>query len=149
MSLTNEINQEIKQAMLSKEKDKLEALRAVKTAFTLARTEKSGGVELSNEEELKIIQKLVKQRKDSAEIFREQGRDDLADKELMEMEVIKVFMPAQMDEAELRAYLTKLIRELGASSMQDMGKVMGSATKALAGKADGKLISGIVRELLS
>lgn len=135
--------------MLAREKDKLEALRAVKTAFTLARTEKSAGEELTADEELKIIQKLVKQRKDSADIYKEQDRTDLYDKEILEMEVIKVFMPAQMDEAELRAYLENLIKELGASSMQDMGKVMGAASRALAGKADGKAISAIVRELLS
>lgn len=149
MSLTETINQEIKKAMLAREKDKLEALRAVKTAFTLARTEKSAGEELTADEELKIIQKLVKQRKDSADIYKEQDRTDLYDKEILEMEVIKVFMPAQMDEAELRAYLENLIKELGASSMQDMGKVMGAASRALAGKADGKAISAIVRELLS
>ena len=134
--------------MLAREKDKLEALRAVKTAFTLARTEKSAGTELTEDEELKIIQKLVKQRKDSADIYKEQNRSDLYDKEILEMEVIKVFMPAQMDDATLRAYLQDLITEMGASSMQDMGKIMGAASKALAGKADGKVISGIVRELL-
>ncbi|MFC2129624.1 GatB/YqeY domain-containing protein [Bacteroidota bacterium] len=148
MSLTETINEEIKKAMLAREKDKLEALRSVKTAFTLARTEKSGATVLSEDEELKIIQKLVKQRKDSADIYKEQNRNDLYEKEMMEMEVIKVFMPAQMDEAELRIYLESLIKELGASSMQDMGKVMGAASKALAGKADGKVISGIVRDLL-
>ncbi len=149
MSLTETINQEIKKAMLAREKVKLEALRSVKTAFTLARTEKAAGEELSGDEELKIIQKLVKQRKDSADIYKEQGRGDLYDKEMMEMEFISVFMPAQMDEAELRTYLEKLIADLNASSMQDMGKVMGSASKALAGKANGKAISVIVRELLS
>lgn len=134
--------------MLAREKDKLEALRSVKTAFTLSRTEKSIGEELSAEEEIKIIQKLVKQRKDSAEIYKEQGRDDLYDKEVKEMEVIKVFMPAQMDESEIRSYLESLIKELGAESMKDMGRVMGTASKTLSGKADGKLISTIVRELL-
>lgn len=148
MSLTETINQEIKKAMLAREKDKLEALRSVKTAFTLARTEKSGEHELSEDEEIKIIQKLVKQRKDSADIYKEQGRDELYEKEIMEMNVIKVFMPAQMEEAEVRQYLEGLIRELGAASMKDMGRVMGTASKALAGKADGKLISTIVRELL-
>ncbi len=148
MSLTETINQEIKNAMLAREKDRLEALRAVKTAFTLARTEKSAGSVLTDEEELKIIQKLVKQRKDSADIYKEQGRDDLYDKEVIEMEVIKVFMPAQMDEQEIKAFLENLIKELGAESMKDMGKVMGAASKALAGKADGKIISVLVRELL-
>lgn len=149
MTLTETINQEIKKAMLAREKDKLEALRAVKTAFTLARTEKSGGVELTEDEEIKIIQKLVKQRKDSADIYKEQGRSDLYEKEILEMDVISVFMPSQMDDAELHAYLVNLVNELGASSMQEMGKVMGAASKALAGKADGKAISVIVRQLLS
>jgi uncharacterized protein len=148
MSLTETINKEIKNAMLAREKGKLEALRSVKTAFTLARTEKSGAIELTSEEEGKIIQKLVKQRKDSADIYKEQGRDDLYEKEILEMDVIKVFMPAQMDESEIRSYLDGLIKELGAESMADMGRVMGPASKALAGKADGKLISTIVRELL-
>lgn len=134
--------------MLAREKGKLEALRSVKTAFTLARTEKSGGVELSTEEEIKIIHKLVKQRKDSADIYMEQGREDLYEKEVMEMDVIKVYMPAQMDEAEIRTYLQNLIKELGAESMKDMGRVMGTASKALAGKADGKIISTVVRVLL-
>lgn len=134
--------------MLAREKGKLEALRSVKTAFTLARTEKSGGVELSTEEEIKIIHKLVKQRKDSADIYKEQGRADLYEKEVMEMDVIKVYMPAQMDEAEIRTYLQNLIKELGAESMKDMGRVMGTASKALAGKADGKIISTVVRVLL-
>ncbi len=134
--------------MLAREKGKLEALRSVKTAFTLTRTEKPVGVELTSEEEGKIIQKLVKQRKDSADIYKEQGRDDLYDKEIMEMDVIMVYMPTQMDEAEIRSYLEGLIKELGAESMKDMGRVMGTASKALAGKADGKIISKIVRELL-
>lgn len=134
--------------MLARDKGKLEALRSVKTAFTLARTEKSGGVELSTEEEIKIIHKLVKQRKDSADIYKEQGRADLYEKEVMEMDVIKVYMPAQMDEAEIRTYLQNLIKELGAESMKDMGRVMGTASKALAGKADGKIISTVVRVLL-
>ena len=149
MSLTDTINAEIKKAMLAKEKERLEALRAVKTAFTMARTEKRGDQELSEDEELKIVQKLVKQRKDSADIYKEQAREDLYAKEVAEAEVISEFMPKQMDEVELREYLTKLIAEMGASSMQQMGMVMGRATKELAGKADGKLISSLVRELLA
>jgi len=135
--------------MLAREKDKLEALRSVKTAFTLARTEKPSGTELSSDEEIKIIQKLVKQRKDSADIYKEQNRDDLYQKEILELDVIKVYMPAQMDEAEIRTFLQGLIKEMGAESMKDMGAVMGGASKALAGKADGKVISVIVRELLA
>ncbi len=134
--------------MLAREKIKLEALRSVKTAFTLARTEKPAGSELSPEEEIKIIQKLVKQRKDSADIYKEQGREDLYQKEIQELDVIKVYMPAQMDEAEIRTYLQSLVKEMAAESMKDMGAVMGAASKALAGKADGKVISVIVRELL-
>ena len=149
MELTRTINDEIKKAMLAREKDRLEALRAVKTAFTLAMSSKGAGAELTDEEELKIIQKLVKQRKDSADIYKEQGREDLFQKEMLEHDVIAAFMPAQMDEQEIRSFLEKLIGEMGATSMQQMGPVMGRATKELAGKADGKLISTIVRQLLS
>lgn len=148
MELTKTINDEIKKAMLAKDKDRLEALRAVKTAFTLAKTEKAAGSELSDQEEVKIVQKLVKQRKDSAAIYKEQGREDLYQKEMLEHDVIAAFMPAQMAEEEVRAYLEKLVEELGATSMQQMGAVMGRATSELSGKADGKLISSVVRELL-
>ena len=135
--------------MLAREKDRLEALRSVKTAFTLAKSEVGAGHELSDEEAVKIIQKLVKQRKDSAQIYKEQNRMDLHDKEMLEFDVISAFLPKQMEEDEIRAYLTRLIGEMNAGSMQQMGPVMGRATKELAGKADGKLISSIVRELLS
>lgn len=135
--------------MLSREKDKLEALRSIKAAFIVARTEKGADHTLSESDELKIIQKLVKQRRDSADIYKEQKREDLYEKEMFEYEVINAFMPKQMDEAEIRTYITALIGEMGASSMQQMGPVMGRATKELSGKADGKIISGIVRELLS
>ena len=149
MSLTDTINQEIRSAMLAKAKDRLEALRAVKAAFMLASTEKAVGEGLNEAEELKIIQKLVKQRKDSAEIYKEQNRDDLYEKEVMEQKVIAEFMPAQMEEAEIRTFVENLIKEMGATSMQQMGAVMGRASKELSGKADGKVISGIVRELLA
>lgn len=149
MSLTDTINSEIKAAMLARNKDRLEALRAVKTAFVLAKTQKRVGDELSEDEELKIVQKLAKQRKDSADIYREQKRDDLFDKEMLEYAVIKEFIPAQMDEAAIRLYLKELIAEIGATSMQQMGQVMGRATKELAGKAEGKMISVVVKELLS
>jgi len=148
MLLSEIINQDLKKAMLAKEKDKLEALRAIKTAFTLERTSKSAGVELTGEEELKIIQKLIKQRKESAQIYKEQNRDDLAEKELLEAEVIEAYMPDQISNDELRTYLVDLIAELGASGMKDMGRVMGQATKVLAGKAEGKAISALVKELL-
>ena len=149
MSLFETINEELKTAMRNKQKDRLEAIKAIKTAFLLARTEKGASHELSEAEELKIIQKLVKQRQDSADIYKEQGREDLYEKEMTEKAVISEFMPEQMDETALRAHLSRIISEMGADSMQQMGPVMGRATKELAGKADGKMISQIVRELLS
>ena len=135
--------------MLAREKDKLEALRSIKAAFLIGRSEKSADHVLTEAEELKIIQKLVKQRQDSADIYRQQGRDDLYKKEMFEFEIINQYMPAQMTEEEVRKFLKELITKLGASSIQQMGQVMGQATKELSGKADGKMISGIVRELLS
>ena len=149
MSLTEQINADLKSAMKNKEKEKLEALRAIKTAFTLAKTEKSAGAELSEDEELKIIQKLVKQRKDSADIYKGQGREDLAEKELSEAEVISVYLPKQLSNEELEQKLEEIITKVGASGPQDMGKVMGMATKELSGKAEGKLIAQKVKELLS
>ncbi|MDA3822795.1 MAG: GatB/YqeY domain-containing protein [Bacteroidales bacterium] len=148
MSLADTINEEIKKAMLAKDKERLEPLRAVKSAFMLARSEHSADYVLSEDEELKIIQKLVKQRKDSADIYKEQNREDLYEKEMMDYKVISEYMPTQMDEAEVRVFLEGLIKEMGAESMQQMGQVMGRASKELTGKADGKMISVIVRELL-
>ncbi|MGC9341820.1 MAG: GatB/YqeY domain-containing protein [Bacteroidales bacterium] len=148
MKVSDKINEDLKQAMREKQKEKLEALRAVKTAFTLAKTEKTAGTELSDDEELKILQKLVKQRKESAVIYREQNRPELAEKEEAEADYISEYLPEQMSEEKLTAYLENLIKEMGASGMQDMGKVMGRATSDLSGKADGKMISGIVRKLL-
>lgn len=149
MSLFDTINEELKTAMRSRDKIRLEALRAIKTAFLLARSEKGASHTLSEEDEIKIIQKLAKQRQDAADIYNEQGRQELYEKEMAEKEVISAFMPSQMDEEELREKLAALIEEMGAESMQQMGPVMGRATKELAGKADGKMISQIVRELLS
>lgn len=149
MSLFEIINEELKTAMRSRDKQRLEALRAVKTAFLLARSEKGASHTLSEQDELKIIQKLVKQRLDSAQIYKEQGREDLYEKEMTEKEVISEFMPEQMSNEELREKITQIISEMGAEGMQQMGPVMGRATKDLAGKADGKAISQIVRELLS
>lgn len=149
MSLTEQINADLKSAMKNKEKEKLEALRAIKTAFTLAKTEKSAGAELTEDEELKIVQKLVKQRKDSAEIYKGQNREDLSEKELSEAEVISVYLPKQLSEAELVEKLNEIISKVGASGPQDMGKVMGMATKELSGKAEGKLIAQKVKEILS
>lgn len=148
MSISEKISEDLKQAMKQRQKEKLEALRAVKTAFTLAKTEKGAGAELNNAEELKILQKLVKQRKDSASVYREQNRPELAEKEESEAEVISEYLPGQMSEEEITSYLKKLVADLGAESMKDMGRVMGKASAELSGKADGKMISGIVRQLL-
>lgn len=148
MSLENTINTEIKQAMLSKNESRLTALRAIKSALLLANTEKGKG-EMNEQEEAKILQKLIKQRKDSATIYKEQNRNDLLEKEEAEIQVIEEFLPEQLSEEEVRAEITKVIEQTGASSMKDMGKVMGLANKNMAGKAEGKLISTIVREMLS
>lgn len=149
MNYTDLINDDLKKAMLAREKEKLEAIRAVKTAFLLARTDKGAGSVLEEAEEVKILQKLVKQRKDSAAIYMEQNRPELAEKELLEASIIGKYLPAQMSEQEITEVVKRIISESGASGMKDMGKVMGLATKELAGKADGKLISGVVRQLLA
>jgi uncharacterized protein YqeY len=149
MSLSNKIAEEMKQAMKAKDKARLEALRSIKSAVMLALTEKAKGSELSEEEELKILQRLQKQRKDSLEIYEQQNRADLAEEERSQLAVIEDFLPKQMKPEELKAYLAELISKVGASSPRDMGKVMGVASKELAGKADGKTISGVVRELLA
>ena len=149
MSLFDTVSEDIKKAMLAKEKEKLEALRSVKAAFLLARTEAGAGGELTLEAELKIVQKLVKQRRESAEIYQQQNRHDLADKELLEASVIEQYLPAQMSEQELEAALKTIIERVGAKAPSDMGKVMGIATKELSGKADGKAISTKVKQLLA
>lgn len=149
MSLSNHIAEEIKNAMRAKDKVRLEALRSIKSAILLAQTDKGSSGELSEADEQKILQKLQKQRKDSLDIYKQQGREDLAAEEEAQLAIISAFLPEQMGEDELREYLTGLIGELGASGPQDMGKVMGTATKNLAGKADGKTISSIVRTLLT
>ena len=148
MRLLNQIDQEIKKAMLAKEKDKLVALRAIKSALLLAKTEK-GSSELSEEAETKLLQKLVKQRKESSEIYQQQGRNDLAEKELDEAKIIENYLPAQMSDEELTHSIKAIIDEVGASTMADMGKIMGIATKKLAGKAEGKAIADKVKSLLS
>jgi uncharacterized protein YqeY len=148
MSLFDTVSEDIKKAMLAKEKDKLESLRAIKAAFLTARTEVGAGGELSPDAELKIVQKLVKQRRDSAEIYQQQNRQDLADKELLEASFIEPYLPAQMSEQDLETALKAIIERVGAKAPSDMGKVMGVATKELSGKADGKGISVKVRELL-
>jgi uncharacterized protein len=148
MAFIDIINDDIKKAMLNKEpKDKLEALRAIKAALLLAKTEKAD-VELTDDLCFKVLNKLVKQRKESAEIYQSQNRSDLADKELFEAKVIEAYLPAQMTEAEIEAVIKTVIEKVNAKAPSDMGKVMGAATKELAGKADGKIISAIVKKLL-
>ena len=149
MSLKEQIDADIKKAMLEKNKDDLRALRAIKSMILLAETEKGAGGGLSPEAEMKILQKAAKQRMDSIALYREQHRDDLADAEQAELDVIKRYLPEQLSEEALEAKLKEIIEKTGASSMRDMGKVMGIATKELAGKADGKTISQAVKKLLS
>jgi uncharacterized protein YqeY len=149
MSLFDKINDDIKTTMLAREKEKLEALRAIKAAFLIAKTEKGAPAELTSEMELKIIQKLIKQRKESAEIFISQGRKDLYDKETLEASVIEQYLPKQLDAEELKKILKTIIEKVGAKAPSDMGKVMGVASKELAGKADGKLIAETVKALLA
>lgn len=149
MELENKINADIKQAMIAKESQKLEALRAIKAALLLAKTSKdSSGGELSEETGMKIIQKLVKQRQESAGIYKTSGRSDLAEQELFQASVIETFLPKQMSEDEIQAGLKKIIQETGASSVKDMGKVMGMASKEFAGKADNKTVADLVKKLL-
>ncbi|WP_343689569.1 GatB/YqeY domain-containing protein [Chitinophaga sp.] len=149
MSLELNINAAIKTAMLAKAEADLRALRAIKAAILHAKTAEGFSGELSEADETKLLQKLAKQRKDSLDIYRQQNREDLAAKEEEELVVIEKYLPKQMDEAELKAAIQAIITETGASSPADMGKVMGVATKQLAGKADGKAISGLVKELLA
>ena len=149
MSLQEKVMQELKTAMKTKDQVSLESLRAIKSALLLAQTEKGAGGAISEQEELKILQKLVKQRKDSAAIFQEQGREDLAAPELAQAAVIEKFLPKQLSEEEIEEVVDRVISQTGATDMKDMGKVMGMATKELAGKADGKTISGIVRKKLA
>ena len=148
MSLESQLMNDLKEAMKAKDQAALRAIRAAKAAILLFKTDGSGK-ELDETSEIKLVQKLVKQRQDSLDIYEKQGREDLAIVEREEIEVLKNYLPKAMSEDELRTYLTNLIQELGASSMQDMGKVMGAANAQLAGKADGRTISGIVRELLT
>jgi hypothetical protein len=149
MSLEQKIMTELKTAMLAKDEKGLRSLRAVKAAILLAKTSEGSGGELKEDDEIKLLQKLVKQRKDSLEIFQQQNRKDLAQKEQEEIEVIEKFLPKQLSGDELKEIIAKIITDVGASSPADMGKVMGAATKQLAGKADGKTISALVKELLS
>jgi uncharacterized protein YqeY len=149
MSLKQQIDNDIKKAMLSKNKEELEALRSIKSLILLAETDKSAAAEISSDVENKLLQKAVKQRKESSDIFQQQGRKDLADKENFQLEVISRYLPKQLSEQEITDRLKLIIEQVGAKGPQDMGKVMGTATKALSGLADGKLISETVKKLLS
>ena len=149
MSLAEKIASDLINAMKAKDKIVLEAIRAAKTAFILAKAEKGASSVLSPEDELKIIQKLVKQRKESADIYREQNRMDLYEKEVIEAEVLERYLPAKMSDEELTKVISEIIARIGAKTPADMGKVMGLATKELSGKADGKEISVKVRQLLA
>jgi uncharacterized protein YqeY len=149
MSLITKIDQDIKQAMLAKQADKLRALRSVKSALLLAKTEKGASEEISEEAEIKVLQKLVKQRKESADIYQSQNRPDLYQIEKEEQEFIEAYLPQQMSREDVEVYLKDVIGRVGATSVKDMGKVMGTANKELAGKADGKTISEVVKQLLA
>jgi len=149
MSLEQNVMAALKTAMLAKDEKSLRSLRAIKAAIIVAKTAEGAGGNVKEEEEIKLLQKLVKQRKDSLEIYEKQNREDLAEKEREEIEVIEKFLPEQLSEKELKEIIEKIIAQTGASSSADMGKIMGIANKQLAGKAEGKTISGIVKELLS
>ncbi|HEY4799868.1 MAG TPA: GatB/YqeY domain-containing protein [Bacteroidia bacterium] len=146
MTLEEKVNADIKAAMLAKDQQKLDAIRGIKAALLLL---KSSGKPVTPEEEIKAMQKMVKQRRETAEIYKQQNRKDLEDIETFQANLIETYLPKQMSEAEIKAAVEQVIAQTGAKSMADMGKVMGVATKQLAGKADGKLISEMVKKLLS
>lgn len=148
MKLTKQVALDLMSAMKNQEKTKLDAVRALKTAFILAKSE-TGAADLSDEDELKIVQKLIKQRRDSAAEYQANNRQDLADKENAEADILSVYLPKQLSTSELEEAIKVIISEVGASSMKDMGKVMGIASKKLAGVADGKSISEVVKKLLA
>ncbi|MGA6117299.1 GatB/YqeY domain-containing protein [Sphingobacterium anhuiense] len=149
MTLEEKINQDIKTAMIAKDANKLRGLRAVKAAILLAKTEKGHSEELTEETEIKVLQKLVKQRRESAEIYKTQNRDDLYAIEVEEQEVIEAYLPKQLSREEVEAIIKEIISTTGASTVKDMGKVMGAANQQLAGKADGRTISELVKSLLA
>ena len=149
MSLLNSLSDELKAAMRAKDSLKLEALRAIKSAVLLAKTATAGDNNLTEEEEIKLLQKLVKQRKDSAVIFKEQNRDDLASPEEAQAEVIAQFLPEQLSQQEIEQIVDEIVAKTRAQGMKDMGKVMGMASKEMGGKADGKTISTIVKQKLN
>ena len=149
MSLEQKVMQDLKTAMLAKDEKSVRSLRAIKSAIILAKTSEGFTGELKEEDEIKMLQKLIKQRRDSLEIYEKQNRGDLAQKEKEEISVIEKFLPEQLSEEKLKEILSRIVTETGASTPADMGKVMGAANKQLAGKADGKTIAAIVRKLLS
>jgi len=150
MSLKQQIDGDIKKAMLAKSKEELEALRSIKSLILLAETDKgAASADISAETENKLLMKAAKQRKESADIFSQQNRSDLADKELFQLEVISRYLPKQLSSQEIETAVKSIIQQLNASGAQDMGKVMGAATKALSGQADGKVISELVKKLLA
>ena len=149
MSLEQKVMADLKTAMLAKDEKSLRSLRAIKAAILLAKTSEGAGGEIKEDDEIKLLQKMIKQRKDSLEIYKTQHREDLAQKEEEEISVIEKFLPKQISGEELKIILQKIIADTGASSPADMGKVMGIASKQLAGKADGKTISTTVKELLA
>lgn len=149
MSLTDQINNDLKEAMKAKDKETLTALRAIKSQLLLAATEKGADGGSSDDAGIKMLQKLVKQRKESAELYKSQGREDLASPELAEAAIIEKYLPKQLSVDELKPILQAIVDKVGATGPQDMGKVMGMASKELGGKADGKTISTVVKQLLS
>lgn len=149
MSLEQKINHDIKAAMIAKDNARLRGLRAVKAAILLAKTEKGHSEELSEESEIKVLQKLVKQRKESGEIYKQQQREDLFAIEFEEQQVIEEYLPKQLDRDAIEAVIKEIINEAGATSVKDMGKVMGLANQKLTGQADGRTISEVVKSLLS
>ena len=148
MNLEQQVNDGIKKAMLARDQESLRGLRAIKSAILNAKTSEGFNGEINEAEEIKLLQKLVKQRKDSLEIYEKQSREDLAEKERAEINVIEQFLPKQLDAAEIKNIIEQIVKETGATSPADMGKVMAAANKQLAGKADGKTIAGVVKEIL-
>ena len=149
MALKEQIESDIKQAMLAKDKDRLRALRAIKSLILLAETEKGAKTELTRDDEIRLLTKAAKQRRESAEVYSNQGRNDLQEIEMAELAVIETYLPSQLSEEELQQKIRQIIQATGAQGPQDMGKVMGVATKELAGQADGKVISFTVKNLLN
>ncbi|TAE73076.1 MAG: GatB/YqeY domain-containing protein [Bacteroidetes bacterium] len=149
MALKTIIEESIKKAMLAKDADRLRALRAIKSLILLEETKEGKAGEISEADEIALLTKAAKQRKDSIDIFTQQNRNDLAEKEIVELKVIEEYLPKQLSEEEITTALSEIITRVGASKPSDMGKVMGTATKELAGKADGKLVSQIVKQLLN